>query len=95
MFVATFFAGVGMQRLLPLKVTLPEEGSRLHFYREVQIEPLAEMKVGFKTKEDRQEIKKADNSAGRSAILILLFAVSSLMLFGMNFNFKFKKARKS
>ena len=83
-----------MQRLLPLRVTLPEEGSRLHFYREVQIEPMAEMKVSFQTKKEKIEVITTDDTAKRNSILIGLIVLSSCLIFGVNFKFKKEAAKK-
>lgn len=83
-----------MQRLLPLRITLPEEGNRLHFYREVQIEPMTEMLVSFNTKKEKLIVKSSDKSSSRNALLFGIFALASFLLFGVNFKFRKEKAVK-
>ena len=79
-----------LHKVLPLKLILPQEGRRLHFFREVQIEPTTAMTVNFTTKKDKAEIKKMNPKTRNNLMLFGLMAFVSVFAFG--FNFKFKKS---
>ena len=78
-----------LQKVLPLKLILPKEGRRLHFFREVQIEPSTAMSVNFITKKEKAEIKAINPKTRNNIFLFGIMAFVSVFAFG--FNFKFKK----
>ena len=81
-----------LQKVLPLKLILPQEGRRLHFFKEVQIEPLTPMTVNFTTKEDKPEIKEMTPKTRNNLMLFGLMAFISVFFFGVNLKFKRKSA---
>ena len=77
-----------LQKVLPLKLILPKEGRRIHFFREVQIEPLTPMTVNFTTKEEKAEIKKLNPKTRNNIMLFGIMAFVSVFFFGVNLKFK-------
>lgn len=77
-----------LQKVLPLKLILPKEGRRIHFFREVQIEPLTPMTVNFTTKEEKVEIKELNPKTRNNILLFGIMAFVSVFFFGVNFKFK-------
>lgn len=77
-----------VQKVLPLKIILPHEGRRLHFFREVQIEPLTSMTIDFKTEQKKEELKNISSKTKNNAILFGIMAFVSVFAFGLNFKFK-------
>ena len=77
-----------LQKVLPLKIILPKEGRRIHFFREVQIEPLTPMTVNFTTKEEKSEIKELNPKTRNNLMLFGLMAFVSVFFFGVNVKFK-------
>ena len=77
-----------LQKVLPLKLILPKEGRRIHFFREVQIEPLTPMTVNFTTKEEKAEIKEMNPKTKNNILLFGIMAFVSVFFFGVNLKFK-------
>ena len=80
-----------IHKVLPLKVIIPQEGRRLHFFREVQIEPLTPMNVSFSTKEEAELKPAVSSKTSRNAFLFGMMALASVFIFGLNIKLKNKK----
>jgi hypothetical protein len=73
------------QRLMPLRLALPQEGRQLHFYRQVQIEPMSAINVSFNVKEDLHKPIKSKAVLKSNSLLFLLIFLGSFLMIGGGF----------